>query len=105
MITAGKLEDDVVMVGLLVEGVVETVEDVLEAELEEVVEEEVLEVEDEEALELALVEDDNEEVEAGAEVEGVIVGRIGIGIGISGSIDTEVDAEALDGRVALDQRY
>lgn len=95
--TAGILVDEVVMVGLLTEGVVETVEVALETELE-VLEELVLEVVVEE--EIAVLEDDDEEVEVVAEVVDVSVSGFGGGIIGEGNVN-EVDVEVLD-EVILD---
>ena len=90
MITAGILVvgDEVVMLGLLVEGVVDTVDAELEAELEVL---EALDLESEEEEE-APVDDDDEEDEVEDGVEDVVVGVIGSGlIGVNNVIDAEVD--------------
>ena len=101
MTTAGILESegDVVMTGLVVEGVVATVlvEVALVAVLEEVLEELVFEVEEEEA---PVVEEDDEEVEAAAEVVDEVVSVDGVGKGKSGNVDVFVIG--ITGEVALD---
>ena len=80
------MEEGVVMSGMLVEGVVDTAEVVLEAVVEAVVEELVSSLESVEAEEAPL-EDDGEVVEAVEvvdEVVGVVVRPVGVGIDIEG---------------------